>query len=1640
MRPSSLSSTSSPYAPAETPAVTTAPQGAPSQSTPTSSPARGHGALGNLPGDPGRAAPAGRRSPLAFAWRRSAWSQALQEAYAAGHGPQPQHAPPESNPLDEPRLYDPRQRTLKAAHDGRLTLAQVPLGTARRYEALSATALIEQIAGIAAPQPGGPASAGGAARGEASSSSPAPAEAELSAQLASNDPAVVLALAQQAAQRACEAAEAARAGSMAALVAAHGGGLDAGGPSGSPLPLQALREHTAAARAHLNRLHAALATIETAFGPFDVDDDESSVLHAARSMIEQAHTALATLESDVTHCFVAQAVAEHRLPPEAAVLGHVAALRELHPAVFELDQGGGDPHVLEGLASLASNTARDLRALMGAADADDRAALQNLGGGAVDLSQALHDAVQTVVTLRAACPQGATHDALGALFDAAGDALVWLEGEAPPGAGTPIRLPPHSPLLTPAAHTPVSNETVEARMAELAVQRHALAQLPVLATSIARNSQNPAARDRELGGLIERVMTNAIGVHTPLDTRIELARVAMHFAPAEGPERSRLARALTSRALRIDAPTTSEVHATLGTDDYGANGAASLARVALFDRLGDVMGSLGRDEALRFARTLDDGWDIRDSRRGVSDLQLAAMAIAQRRSTSLSISLDRLALPSDPAAFGVWLGDSGQRNHWVSTYIEACSVSRHTRTAGGADATVSYTDNRTALRQLVKHASNMAALRGHRHHFVKLVKDLLERDDKQIDLGHRPVVGSAQRLELLQAMAAQLPQFGHASGDRQTVSDVLGLILREMTEPHMQTRHRVRLAKELIAVTGQLSTSRFSGSDAAQSHALDSIGVAVRSLRGVQSTALLRELLASRLAWSGERSAGADIARTRGKKRFVLGSSLFPPAAMIHAASYAMETVKGRSSPKDEALQLVLQTLERRLEETVDNGYPAPVELIPVYGDLLRQLLDASARPGGRPDASSLARALSCMVRGGLPADGDAHARDRRLSAVFGEDPEMRAAVARSLTQAIRDKTGPASSPFGRLSSARYLQNLLAAGGGNLSQDERQAALAAIHRAAASKSLNSSGRRERVMLNTLVREALRDGIRVEPEVMRRTVSQTIALLRAVPGAVREAAAQHTMEDRAAAAAPVHDAANQMRQLVSFYPTLDAQTRGEVRAVLLDCAPIVPAQHGVREAIGQLPLLAFATSLSHFAGARAEDARQLLELHAQVWPRLNATNQEAAINDLFDAYDEAMPAGREAVLSFVRRLGEPRTFVSAAVKLIGSTVADEAMRATLGEAESGRIIAAVLERMRTLPADSASDLVASVLADTAVLPQALIDGFITQAGTLQPRTLAQVLSAELKRLPTLPPRQAADVLSSWDRTARQLQPGSPQRDTLALFSAIAAQAHPQTGRRVSDSSRIAVPEEAASQLSSALPTFEPRLQEVVLSHIAGEHAPPAMRREIVDDLFRGFAQAAPRQRLLAIRLGGRAGIGRGLEALAQEFGAPRYRAGQVVRPGLDQAFLPAEGTSRLGGELSTLRAALEDRARRPEEVCVALETIAERFLSLPKTPFQDQFAELFEGLAGGGRLPPALLRRVVDTLELAEARQSEVGRVLLQRHGKALSPDIKGIIGREEARARLNALRAQRGAVLERRARLTRLSATDRPTDLPTYRD
>jgi hypothetical protein len=223
--------------------------------------------------------------------------------------------------------------------------------------------------------------------------------------------------------------------------------------------------------------------------------------------------------------------------------------------------------------------------------------------------------------------------------------------------------------------------------------------------------------------------------------------------------------------------------------------------------------------------------------------------------------------------------------------------------------------------------------------------------------------------------------------------------------------------------------------------------------------------------------------------------------------------------------------------------------------------------------------------------------------------------------------------------------------------------------------------------------------------------------------------------------------------------------------------------------------------------------------------------------------------------------------------------------------------------------------------------------------------------------------------------------------------------------------------AAQQLASALPGFDESLQHAVLGFIAGEQAPPAMRREIVDSLFAKFAQANPGLRRLAIELGGRAGIARGLEALAKTFGAPLFRDGQVVRPGFDQPFLQEDGESRTGSELSTLRSALEDPSRRPEEICIALEAIADHFLALPERPFQQEFQEIFDSVVENGRLPKPMQRRVVDTLMLAGAQQSDIGDELLQRYGHMGTPGVADV-SRDDASTHLEALRSQRGALID----------------------
>lgn len=235
--------------------------------------------------------------------------------------------------------------------------------------------------------------------------------------------------------------------------------------------------------------------------------------------------------------------------------------------------------------------------------------------------------------------------------------------------------------------------------------------------------------------------------------------------------------------------------------------------------------------------------------------------------------------------------------------------------------------------------------------------------------------------------------------------------------------------------------------------------------------------------------------------------------------------------------------------------------------------------------------------------------------------------------------------------------------------------------------------------------------------------------------------------------------------------------------------------------------------------------------------------------------------------------------------------------------------------------------------------------------------------------------------------------------------------------------VAVPAAAASQLLAALPSLPGRMQATALRYISGEGAPAEIRDSVVDNLFRDFATADAARRTLAIELGGPTAVGRALEALATAFGAPQLHNGTAVtRPDLDQPFLASGGRD---GSLKTLRSALMAPQRRPQEIAVALEAMADRFQALPLA-YQRQFRELFH--ERGRQLPDALRGRVIMTLALANPSLAEkdefsaIGRELLENHRADGVPGVVAVRlvgGRiNNADAALAALRRTRLSILK----------------------
>ncbi|WP_124800705.1 hypothetical protein [Paraburkholderia phosphatilytica] len=1380
-------------------------------------------------------------------------------------------------------------------------------------------------------------------------------------------------LVRHAHQAARAAADTAAGGGMAGLVAS---GRDAG----------EMTTHLEAAGDHFDALELAL----------NFADDEADGVAVARIQLDAARAAIATVRADFAHCAVQCAIDEHRLLPEAAVLGELAMLGTLRPVTFEAAHADHD-----GLAQLATRMSRDLRTMMTSSLDSDHATVGAFGtreSEAPGVSTLLGDAAARVAELRAACPPGApAQSALAQLADAIRATRSWIDNGHVDGA-QPRATARILPTDLQAAVAPVvatTPEAVTARMAEIDRQRAALGELPnLLARGRAELAPNesPAERDRALNDSITETIGLSFGPHTPVDTRIELARVAMHFTVGDGAERLRVARKLTSAALGIERPCADDVLQTLGEAGSGVR------VIALYDRLGDVMAGMSPGEAQRFAQTFDETWSVAINPRQVSSVQHAAEAIATGRRPEQYAADRAVHLPDDPA----WLGSSRQRATVVRDYLNQCSGRR---ACGSLLATDGHVDNRGPFRQILALASNMDGLRGHRHHLVAFAKELFAEDAGRIAIGSRPAVDSAQRYELLHAMVAQLPRVGSASGDRQTVADVMSLILQQLEKPQLNSRHKSRLAKDLIDIAGHLATSRYSGSDAQQSHALDAVRAGLKHLRGASLASLLKQLIASSEDLSDARSAHVDMPRTRGQKRSRMWSTVVPPFAAVSAAGFAWSAVTGRASPRSQALRVALEAIERDIAHCQKEGVAQSAAFRPIYREMLQSVLAGVGQADAKLDEAPRARLLSSVVQGTLPAEIDVPQRNQILADVVGDDPAMRATLVRTLVSAVQDRKAPANTPLGRIHAARYLQNLIAAFGSDLRPADLQAARAAIDRATLSKSADWTDAQQMSVLLTMARESQRDGVPVRPEAARAVAVALAATLRPAPTVTG-----------------AREIASHAADVVRLYPFFDAPSRNRLHTALAGIAPEQPEERGPATR-NQLPLLNLAMSMAHFTGD-AGDAAELAQLLRQVWPRLNATNQQAALHNMFDAYDEATPAGRDAVLAVVVGLDDGGQFASAAIRLVESAFPEGTQTGMPDRAEQQRVVDTVLNRMATLDGEHTSELASNLVRGGSHVPQALIDGFVESAAKLAPRTLAEVLSAELQRVGTLSVAQVADVVANWRDIADRMAPDAPQRDALWLYADIASQGYlgAQT-RHDADGEGVAVSAEAAGQLLAALPSFTDSMQAVVLRHIAGESAPEDVRKSVVGDLFRDFAKAEPARRHLAIELGGTTAIGRGMEALAARFGTPDLHDGRANGWwDLEQPFIAAGGPD---GTLKTLGSALRSPGRRPQEVGVVLEAIAARFQELPLR-FREQFAVLLE--EHGMQLPPLLRRRVIDTLAIAnpslaqEDEFSAIGRELLQRHA------ADGSNGLANARLRGMKINNAEGAIVHlRESRLTVLA-------------
>ena len=702
--------------------------------------------------------------------------------------------------------------------------------------------------------------------------------------------------------------------------------------------------------------------------------------------------------------------------------------------------------------------------------------------------------------------------------------------------------------------------------------------------------------------------------------------------------------------------------------------------------------------------------------------------------------------------------------------------------------------------------------------------------------------------------------------------------------------------------------------------------------------------------WSSHRSARATPHKT-GKIPGFIGAQLLGGLMTwgVFNVGTAAGLAIGRSSPQSRGIDAAGRTLTRLL--TIGAQQDTARSMLPVC----RRILLADSQTQTEAINQRLVRkAVTGLVRGGLPPGLPKDEREKMIELGLGNDPATRTASARTLTEVVRGR-GIGKNPLNRIAAARYLYNLINAGNHQLNATEvdqaHQAILGAFQRMP-----RDSYDTEATAPATIIAALLNEIPREQRKKTDDTLTADGLLAQRLSSLVIEKFP--TLKPQAAAQA--------MPEVVAAYGSLstDDQRRADTMVQRYLTARNGRVAERGDEAQPQLAGLSLLRSLGRFSGT---EPKPLLDLAGRVWPRLNSNLREAALNQLFDGFDTASPSGQAAVVGFIGRLRNEAAsatpaqrqrsdneFASAAQQLVRQVLSDEEMSGKTAPAVLKTAKDMLLERLPQLHREAASALVRSSVDGNADLPQELWAGFIAQAPRLDATALRGLLAAYGNQLPALEPEEARTLDAAWSKAMSHATTG---RSTINAFMHVAADVAPSR----LNLSRPEQPVDAkgATELAAALPKMSLPAMQAAIRYIGQTSLPPEVQRDMVQSVLKGYQRFRPEAQSDALKLCYINDRRLTLHALAQTVGVPQLVPGvanKFVRPAIDQAIPLADGGH------TTLRDALLKQPDR--DIKPALEELAKHLFSVPDE-HRDAMAEVLRQRLPA--LPASGRERVAQTL-------------------------------------------------------------------------